>query len=92
MKPIISITERAAEHLKEVLATHAESRDQLLRLVAAPGGQAGLLLDRAAAEDKVIEVDGAPILVLAPILAPILEGTILDCADTPQGPRLTLVK
>lgn len=89
---IISITGRAAKHLKEVLAARAKSPDQCLRLVVAPGGQAGLVLDKPKEEDKVIEINGAPVLLLSLVLVPALKGTTLDYTDTAEGPQLTLAK
>jgi Fe-S cluster assembly iron-binding protein IscA len=91
LKPIIHITDRASKHLREVLTTRANSPNWCLRLVAAPAG-AGLVLDRPRDEDKVVEIDGRPILHLHPILAPVLDGATLDYADSSDGPQLTLVK
>lgn len=92
VKPIIRIRKRAARYLRRLLACQAQGPNQCLRLLPAPGGQAGLVLDRAREGDEVIEVDGAPVLLLDPTLAPILRGATLDCEDTPEGSQLTLVK
>ena len=90
MKSVISITDRAARHLREVLASKAPGSGLCLRLVAAPGGHAGLVLDKPKKEDSVVEIDGTPILVLHPLLAPILQGATLDYPETREGPLLTL--
>ena len=92
VKPLITITERAARHLRDVLATRSKSLDQRLRLVAVPGGQAGLVLDRAREEDKVIDIGGSPVLLLNPALVPVVEGATLDYAETSEGRQLTLIK
>lgn len=92
MKPIIKITEAAARHLKEAMAARATQPNQRLRLVAAPGAQVGLVLDEAREGDEIIEVDGDPILVLKGTMVPLLKGLTLDYLNTPEGPRLTLVK
>ena len=88
---IISVTRRAEEHLGWLLANRVEKPGQCLRLVPVPGG-AGLVLDRPRKQDKVIAVNGSAVMVVAPLLAPVLKGTILDCEETPHGPQLTLAK
>ena len=91
MKPTLRVTERAASHLNELLATRAESPTQCLRLVAA-GGLAAIMLDWVQEKDKVVEVKGTPLLVVDHSLASVLDGATLDYADTSVGPQLTLVK
>lgn len=92
MGTIISVTERAVEHLKDLLDTRAESPNQCLRLVIAAAGQTGLVLDNICEEDHIIEANGAPVLLVAPVLAPIVEGATLDYAETSEGSWLTLSK
>lgn len=92
MKPIIRIRKSAARHLRRLLACRAQGPNQCLRLVPGPAGQAGLVLDRAREGDEVIEVDGAPVLLLDAALVPIVRGATLDCEATPEGSQLTLVK
>lgn len=92
MKPIIRVTKRAARHLKEALASRARNQYQCLRLVPASGWQARLVLDEVRGEDEVIQVDGTPLLALAPALIPVLQGATLDYQETSEGCQLTLVK
>ena len=92
MKHVISITARAALHLREVLASTAQESGQCLRLVATPGGHAGLVLDKPRKEDVVVKIDDTPLLVLHPLLTPIVQGATLDYPETREGPLLTLAK
>lgn len=85
MKPTVRITGSAARHLKRKLAVLAKSSKQYLRIVPAPGGVAGLLLDRARREDEVIRVNGVPILLVSPPLVPVLRGTVLDYEEGGSG-------
>ena len=90
MKPVISITDRAALHLREVLATRASGSGLCLRLVADSRGHAGLVLDRPKKKDSVVEIDGMQLLLPHPLLAPIIQGATLDYPETSEGPLLTL--
>jgi hypothetical protein len=91
MKTIINVTENAVRRLEELLGRRADVPGQCLRLVAAPGG-AGLLLDTPRREDAVIVAHGAPLLLIAPLLTPVLEGATLDCPGDSEEGELVLTK
>lgn len=92
MKPTVRITGSAAGYLKRKLTVYAKSSKQYLRIVPAPGGLAGLVLDRARGDDEVIKVNGAPLLLVSSPLVPVLRGTVLDYQDTTEGSGLILSK
>jgi Fe-S cluster assembly iron-binding protein IscA len=89
---VIVVTERAAEELKETLREHATDDEQALRLTPAPGDVFVLTLDVEQEGDEVVESEGTKLLLMDASVAPALDGIILDCVDTPEGPRLTLSK
>lgn len=91
MEQVIRITKKAADHLCEVLSSRAGRAQECLRLLAAPTG-AGIVLDAPKPEDKVVYVEGKPVLLVPRVLAPILKGATLDYQDYPEGPCLTLFK
>lgn len=86
-----NITEKAVQHLKNLVSRRSADRKRCLRLVPGRGGF-GLVVDKVRENDKVIDHRGTPILVLHPVLASALEDAILDCRDYPEGPRLTVLR
>lgn len=50
------------------------------------------MLDKEAEGDQVVEHEGAKALLVAPDLAPMVEGITLDVRETPEGPRLVMSK
>jgi Fe-S cluster assembly iron-binding protein IscA len=87
----VTVTERAAQELKEILEAQAVEPEQVLRLVREAQGFS-LRLDKEGAGDEVVESEGATILLIDEQLSPIVDGAVVDCIDTPEGPRLTITK
>ena len=88
---MLTVTERAAQELKGILQAHAAEPEQVLRLVREAQGFS-LRLDKEGAGDEVVESEGATILLIDEQLSPIVDGAVVDCIDTPEGPRLTITK
>jgi Fe-S cluster assembly iron-binding protein IscA len=88
---MLTVTERAAQELKEILQANATEPEQALRLIREAQGFS-LQLDTASADDEVVESEGTNILLIDEQLSPIVDGAVVDCVDTPEGPRLTITK
>ncbi|MBI2912379.1 MAG: hypothetical protein HYY03_00480 [Chloroflexi bacterium] len=86
----VNVTERAAEELRSVLAGASPEEGQALRLLVEPGGRFGLGLDQAREDDERVESGGQVVLVLAPAVAQVMEGALIDVQETGEGPRLTI--
>lgn len=87
----ITITERAAEELRNVLTETAPPPDQALRLLATPGGGLALGVDSTRGDDEVVEVEGAGVLVIASNLLEALGDITIDCREAPDGKRPALL-
>lgn len=88
---MLTVTESAKQHLKELLlAARSDDPEISLRLELKPSGQFGMVLDREAEGDQVVEHEGAKVLLVASELAPVVEGVTLDVQDTPDGPKLVV--
>ena len=89
---MLTVTESAKQLLKETLTAHSDDPEVGIRLSFKPPGQFGIALDREAEGDQVVEHEGAKALLVAPELAPVVEGITLDVKDTPEGPKLVMSK
>ena len=89
---MLTVTEGAKQLLKGILTTHSDDPEVGIRLSLKPPGQLGIVLDREAEGDQVVEYEGAKALLVAPELAPVVEGITLDVQDTPDGPKLVMSK
>jgi hypothetical protein len=52
----------------------------------------GIVLDREAEGDQVVEHEGAKVLLVASELAPVVEVVTLDVQDTTEGSKLVIRK
>jgi iron-sulfur cluster assembly accessory protein len=87
MTPAITLTERAASRIREILA--AEPGKNALRIAVNGGGCSGFqyefqLAEAAAADDLVIERSGVKALV-DPVSQGFLEGSEIDFVDDLMG-------
>jgi Fe-S cluster assembly iron-binding protein IscA len=89
---MLKVTESAKQLLKETLTAHSDDPEIGLRLSLKPPGQFGIVLDREAEGDQVVEHEGAKALLVAPELGSVVEGVTLDVQDTPEGPKLVISK
>ena len=89
---MLTVTESAKELLKDKLVAHTDDPEIGLRLELEPPGQLGIVLDREAEGDQVVEHEGAKVLLVASELAPAVDGITLDVQDTADGPQLVVSK
>lgn len=90
----LTVTERAAEALKETLNGVDHEAGEVLRLVPGaqdPKGQLALALDRARDGDQVVEHEGAAVLVVEKELSESLSASTLDAEEGLDGPQLRLI-
>lgn len=87
---MLTVTESAKQLLKETLSAHTDDPEIGLRLEVKPPGQLGIVLDRGAEGDQVVEHEGAKVLLVASELAPAVDGVTLDIQDTADGPKLVV--
>jgi len=89
---MLTVTEEAKKELKEKLLANTDDPELALRLKGGPGGQLGLVLDREAPGDYVVEHEEAKVLLIGEELADVVEGVTLDVQDTPEGSKLVISK
>ena len=89
---MLTVTESAKQLLKEALTAHSDDPEVALRLSFNLPGEFGIVLDREAEGDQVVEHEDTKVLLVASELAPVVEGVTLDVQDTPEGPKLTMSK
>jgi Fe-S cluster assembly iron-binding protein IscA len=89
---MLTVTESAKQLLKETLQAHTDDTEMGLRLVSGPPGQLGLVLGREGYGDQIVEHEGAKVLLVAPELAPVVDGITLDVQDTADGPKLVVTR
>lgn len=89
---MVTVTESAKQTLKDILTTHSNDPEVGIRLTFNPPGEFGIALDREVEGDQVVEHEGTKALLVAPDLAPMVEGITLDVRETAEGPRLVMSK
>jgi len=82
---MISVTDAAKELLKETLLAHTDERELGLRLRMEADGDFGLIVDREAEGDQVVEHDRLKVLLVAEEVAAMLKRNTLDVRDTADG-------
>lgn len=85
---VLTITESAAAQVKSLLSREAEPGKKHLRVYVERGGcsgmQYGLVFDELRADDLQHDFDGVKVLV-DPVSAPFLHGTVVDFVDALNG-------
>lgn len=89
---MLTVTESAKQLLKETLTAHSDDPEVGLRLSVKSPGEFGLVLDREAEGDQVVDHENTKVLLVASELASMVEGVTLDVQDTPEGPKLGISK
>ena len=89
---MLTVTEGAKQLLKGILTSHSDDPEVAVRLSFNPPSEFGIVLDREAEGDQVVEHQGSKVLLVASELVPVVEGITLDVQDTPEGPKLTMSK
>ncbi len=92
-EPVVSMTTRAADKLKEIIAKQ-ERNDLALRVYVTPGGCSGFSYGMTFAEgseedDTLIEQDGVRIVV-DPMSAMYIKGSEIDFVDALMGGGFTI--
>jgi Fe-S cluster assembly iron-binding protein IscA len=86
----VTVTERAAAALKDLLEQQNPGPDQVLRLIYDTDSSVKLVLDTKAADDQVVDHQGQPVMVIEPAISQDLAGTTLDSTGTEGTVALTL--
>ncbi len=86
---MVTVTERAAQLLKDIQEGHEEAAGKILRLVSKEEGFE-LVFDEQAEGDRVVQSGETGVLLIAAEVSNMLSGATIDCQDTPAGPRFTL--
>jgi Fe-S cluster assembly iron-binding protein IscA len=89
---MLTLTENARELLTELLTEHSNDPEVGIRLTLEQSGRLGLVLGREGYGDHLVEHQGAKVLLIAPEVAPIVDGVTIDTKDTPDGPKLFVSK
>lgn len=87
---MVTVTDRATEELRNILAEADTKPGQALRLVLRPGGDFGLGLDEEREGDEVVAADGEKILLIAREIADAVNEATIDTQDTEEGRRLVI--
>jgi Fe-S cluster assembly iron-binding protein IscA len=89
---MLTVTDNAKDKLMETLLANTDDREIGLRLSMKSPGRLGLVLDRESPTDDVIEHEGLKLLMVGTELVGLLEGATIDVQDTPDGPKLVVLK
>ena len=87
---MLTVTEEAKQILKEKLQANTDDPELSLRLKENPSGQLGLVLDREAPDDYVVEHEETRVLLIGKELADVVDELTLTTEDTPEGPKLVI--
>jgi Fe-S cluster assembly iron-binding protein IscA len=82
---MITVTERAAARLQEVVATRDVPPGQGVKLVPQGPGSVGLTIAAPDAGDEVVQYEDAPVLIVDGRLTDALAGSEIDCRETVVG-------
>lgn len=87
---MLTVTDRAAEFLRESLSKREEEMPEALRIVYSEAEGYQLTLDNPKDGDQVFAQEGQGFLLLDAELSEVLADAIVDVQESAQGPRLTL--
>jgi Fe-S cluster assembly iron-binding protein IscA len=86
---MVTVTEHAAQLLREIQQGHEQSATKVLRLVnRGDGFEFGF--DERREGDQIVQSGDADVLLVGTDVAEVLGDASIDCQDTPAGPRFTL--
>ena len=87
-QPVVSLTQKASEHVRLLLAQEPENAGKFLRIYVEGGGcsgmQYGMLFDQKRENDSTSEFFGVAVVV-DPVSADHLRGTVVDYSDDLTG-------
>jgi Fe-S cluster assembly iron-binding protein IscA len=78
---MITVTERAATEIQELLKNQHASDDEGVKLVPGDDGRVQMTIAEPSAGDQVTQRDGHPLLIVDATLADMLDGTEVDFAS-----------
>ena len=84
---MITITERAAAGLQELLATNNAPPGQGVKLVPGGTGQVGMIIGAPSEGDEVVRRGDEPLLIVESGIAGALDGAQIDCEISPAEGR-----
>jgi len=87
---MLTVTEEAKQILKEKLLANTDDSEMCLRLKEGTGGQLGLVLNKEAPDDYVVEHKETRVLLIGKELADVVDELTLTTEDTPEGPKLVI--
>lgn len=84
----ITLSDKAAEKIRELMAQEPNATELALRVEVQPGGCAGfrygLFFDDQIADSDLVEESAGVRVALDPMSAPYLKGVVIDWADSLQ--------
>jgi Fe-S cluster assembly iron-binding protein IscA len=86
---MLTVTQHAAQLLKEIQEGHEESASKVVRLVNRDD-KFEFAFDERREGDQVIQSGDADVLLVGTDVSELLGDATIDCQDTPSGPRFTL--
>ncbi len=86
---MVTVTERAAQLLKDIQEGHEESASKVLRLVNR-GDSFEFAFDERREDDQVVQSGDTEVLLVGTDVGDLLGEATIDCQETPAGPRFTL--
>ena len=87
---MLTVTEHAAQLLKEIQEGHEEGASKVVRLVNRDD-RFEFAFDERREGDQVIQSGDADVLLVGTDVSELLGDATIDCQDTPSGPRFTLI-
>ena len=89
---MVTVTDEAREELKRTLAgANLGDPAMALRLAIGDAGDLQLQADVEHEGDQVVEHAGSKVLLLGSDISLLLDGFIIDCEDTDDGPSLVFI-
>ena len=89
---MLMVTENARRHLKRLLMNNTSDPNLGTTLKADKGMQLGVLIDRKADDDYVVEHEGMKVLMIGPELFPLVDGLTLDTERNDSVASLIITK
>jgi Fe-S cluster assembly iron-binding protein IscA len=91
---MLTVTAQAAAALKEAIQAQTEDPELAIRLVpsASRPNQLDMALAKKKEGDQVVDSDGFEVLFVSAELTQALDGMVIDCQDTPQGPQFSIAR
>ena len=87
---MLTVTENAKQHLKNMLLAHTDDPEIGLRLTVESPQQFGLVIDSEGIGDQVVKHEGLKVLLVKPELVTLLDKATIDTKETPEGPNLVI--